>query len=101
MMEETMFVLAGISPMAINVSNAQRSRNRILTNSIARSRHDLESIGEGLSGTVIDEIVRGGLGQGLANFSGSDLIASIIGGSGLDGISSKDSCCQIGVLASV
>jgi hypothetical protein len=55
--EETMAVLAGMSPIATQVSNTPDAMLEELTNAIARSPHNLESIGERLPSTVVDEVV--------------------------------------------
>lgn len=56
-MEETMFVLAGMSPMATQVSSTPDAMVEELTNAIARTPHNLEPIGKRLPCTVVDEVV--------------------------------------------
>lgn len=56
--DDTILVLAGISPMAGMVRIALKQLDRILTNSIARPRGNLKTVGKGLSGAIIDEVVR-------------------------------------------
>ena len=88
--EETMFVLAGISPMANMISVVGRTKPHELTNTVTRSRGDLEAVGQGLPSTIVDEVVGRGERFCLICFIGSNLVTAVVERSALNSISAQN-----------
>lgn len=93
-----MWSFAGISPIAKDVRNYSVELILVaLTNSVARSREDLKTIGQGLARTVVDEVVLGGGRLFLLCFIVSNFIGSIIERTLLDGIGKKSKTIAVGL----
>src|SRR3569833_2886549 len=81
MMLETILALAGSSPItAAHVSTGATTRGRrgsegLLTDAVAGSFHDLQTVGQGLASTAVDEVVLGGQRRCLGIFSTDSLLS--------------------------